>query len=74
MKLIAISGSLRAESSNTAVLRAAARLAPSNVSIIMFDGIADLPFFNPDLDGDSPPEPVLCSSRPLNTLTGFQAS
>jgi chromate reductase, NAD(P)H dehydrogenase (quinone) len=58
MNLIAISGSLRAGSSNTAVLRAAARLAPSNVSIVMFDGIADLPFFNPDLDGEQVPAPV----------------
>ena len=58
MKLIAISGSLRAGSSNTAVLRAAARLAPANVSITLFDEIADLPFFNPDLDGEQVPAPV----------------
>ena len=58
MKILAISGSLRTGSSNTAVLRAAARLAPAGVDIALFDGIADLPFFNPDLDGDQIPGPV----------------
>jgi len=58
MKIIAISGSLRAGSSNTAVLRAAARLAPPGVEIVLFEGIADLPFFNPDHDGDQVPSAV----------------
>jgi len=51
MKIAAISGSLRKGSSNTAVLRAAARLAPPGVEVVLFDGIAGLPYFNPDLDG-----------------------
>jgi NAD(P)H-dependent FMN reductase len=58
MKILAISGSLRAVSSNTAVLRAAARLAPDGVEIVLFEGLAGLPFFNPDLDGDTVPEAV----------------
>jgi chromate reductase, NAD(P)H dehydrogenase (quinone) len=58
MKIAAISGSLRAGSSNTAALRAAARLAPAGVEVILFDGIAALPFFNPDLDGEEVPPPV----------------
>jgi NAD(P)H-dependent FMN reductase len=58
MKIAAISGSLRAGSSNTAALRAAARLVPEGVEVILFDGIASLPFFNPDLDGDEVPAPV----------------
>jgi chromate reductase, NAD(P)H dehydrogenase (quinone) len=58
MKILAISGGLRAGSSNTAVLRAAARLAPAGVEIVLFEGIADLPFFNPDLDGDRLPAAV----------------
>jgi NAD(P)H-dependent FMN reductase len=39
MKLIAISGSLRATSLNTAVLQAAARLAPAGVEIDLCEGI-----------------------------------
>jgi chromate reductase len=58
MKILAISGSLRAVSSNTAVLRAAARLAPAGVDITIYDGIACLPFFNPDIDGDQVPGAV----------------
>jgi len=58
MKLIAISGSLRAGSSNTAALRAAARLAPAGVTIEIFDGIGDLPFFNPDFDNERLPARV----------------
>jgi chromate reductase, NAD(P)H dehydrogenase (quinone) len=58
MKILAISGSLRANSSNTAVLRAMARLAPESVEVALFDGLAGLPFFNPDLDGDQVPPPV----------------
>jgi chromate reductase, NAD(P)H dehydrogenase (quinone) len=58
MRILAISGSLRANSSNTAVLRAMARLAPDGVDVALFDGLAGLPFFNPDLDGDQVPQPV----------------
>jgi len=48
--ILAISGSLRARSSNTEALRATATLAPVNVSVSIFDGLATLPHFNPDLD------------------------
>jgi chromate reductase, NAD(P)H dehydrogenase (quinone) len=66
MMILAISGSLRVTSSNTAVLRAAARLAPTGVDIVLFDGIAGLPFFNPDFDGDLLPAPVAA----FRTLVG----
>ena len=58
MKILAISGSLRATSLNTAVLQAAGRLAPAGVTIEMFEGIGNLPFFNSDLDGDRLPREV----------------
>jgi len=60
LKILAISGSLRAHSSNTEVLRAAASLAPQSAQVSLFVGIAKLPHFNPDLDveGAVPPEPV----------------
>ena len=50
MKLLAISGSLRTASHNTAVLAAAKRLAPADVAVDLFDGIGELPFFNSDLE------------------------
>jgi NAD(P)H-dependent FMN reductase len=48
--LLAISGSLRARSSNTEVLRAAALVAPPSARVELFEGLAALPHFNPDLD------------------------
>ncbi|HEX5864277.1 MAG TPA: NADPH-dependent FMN reductase [Casimicrobiaceae bacterium] len=48
--ILAISGSLRAHSSNTEALRACAILAPPTVRVRIFDGLAALPYFNPDLD------------------------
>jgi chromate reductase, NAD(P)H dehydrogenase (quinone) len=58
--ILAISGSLRARSSSTEVLRAAATLAPAPVRVTLYAGLADLPYFNPDLDaeGSMPPEAV----------------
>jgi len=60
MIIAAISGSLRARSSNTGILRALAALAPPGVRVEMFAGLADLPHFNPDLDyeGAVPAAPV----------------
>ena len=59
LRLFAISGSLRAASANTTVLRAAARLAPNTVEISLYGGLGDLPHYNPDLDGESPPPAVI---------------
>jgi chromate reductase len=50
LKILAISGSLRAASSNSAVLRVAARVAPEGIEVQVYDGIDQLPYFNPDLD------------------------
>jgi chromate reductase, NAD(P)H dehydrogenase (quinone) len=57
--VLAISGSLRRASSNRAVVDAAPRLAPRWVEISVYDGLADIPAFNPDLDGDSAPTAVI---------------
>ena len=48
MKILAISGSLRAASINSALLRAAAALAPRHMSIKLCSDIGGLPLFNPD--------------------------
>ena len=58
MRILAVSGSLRAASSNTEVLRAAALLAPEGVEVALYERLGGLPHFNPDLDGDAPPAPV----------------
>lgn len=61
MRLLAISGSLRAGSSNTALLQAARLVAPRDVEIALYEGLAQLPAFDPDLDtveGDQLPKIV----------------
>lgn len=50
MHILAISGSLRTRASNTALLEAAALVAPPGVVITMYDALNSLPHFNPDLD------------------------
>jgi NAD(P)H-dependent FMN reductase len=52
---IAFSGSLRAKSSNTELLRAARRLAPPTLRITLYQRIHELPHFNADLDAMSIP-------------------
>src|SRR6201994_5031140 len=58
MRVLGVSGSLRAESYNTSLLAEAAVVAPSGVEVELFDLslIADLPIYDQDLDlsGDVP--------------------
>jgi chromate reductase, NAD(P)H dehydrogenase (quinone) len=58
MNVVAISGSLRAKSSNTALLRAAAQLAPPGLEVRLYERIDELPHFNPDLDAAAIPSVV----------------
>lgn len=55
MKILAISGSLRAASINSALLRAATRLAPPGVQVAIYAGVGELALFNPDFDCVPPP-------------------
>lgn len=56
-RVLAISGSLRAGSSNAALLHAAARIAPAGMEIRVYEGLGSLPHFNPDLDREGEPAP-----------------
>jgi chromate reductase, NAD(P)H dehydrogenase (quinone) len=48
--LLGISGSLRKQSSNTMLLRAAQQLTPRGVELILYKDLAALPHFNPDVE------------------------
>lgn len=50
MKILALCGSLQSESANLALLRAAVTTAPPGVDVQIFDGVRDLPLFNPDIE------------------------
>jgi chromate reductase len=58
MRVLAIPGSLRADSYNAALARSAAELAPDGVEVEVFDGLGDVPPYDEDLDGDAAPDPV----------------
>jgi len=54
MKVLAISGSLREASINSALCRAAARLSPPGLHVNVLSGLGGLPLFNPDLEALPP--------------------
>jgi chromate reductase len=54
LNIVAVSGSLRAASANTALLRAASGMAPPGVELLVYDEVGELPHFNPDREGEPP--------------------
>ncbi|WP_036259664.1 NADPH-dependent FMN reductase [Mesorhizobium sp. WSM3224] len=59
LNILAISGSLRAASTNSALVEALAGNAPSDCRVEVYDGLGGLPIFNPDDEGErTPPEAV----------------
>ena len=58
MRILAICGSLQRRSANLGLLETAVAVAPAAVSVVIFDGLRDLPLFNPDLEVDGVPDAV----------------
>lgn len=56
--ILAICGSTRASSSNLNLIKAIVDLTKDKFTIQIFDSIAEIPHFNPDLDNDTPPRQV----------------
>ena len=56
--ILAISGSLRGGSLNTALIHAAQRLAPAGTTVDIYAGLAEIPPYNEDHDGDRTPAQV----------------
>jgi len=55
LRILGISGSLRADSHNSRLLAAAARLLPAEVEYVRFEGLKALPPFDEDDEGDPGP-------------------
>lgn len=53
--VLALVGSLRADSINRKLAEAAVHHAPEGIDVTTYDGIVDLPFYNEDIDGETPP-------------------
>jgi chromate reductase len=58
LRILGISGSLRRGSHNTSLLRAAAKLLPPGVELELFDGLQELPAYDPGLDVE-PADPAV---------------
>ncbi len=65
IKILILAGSLRRDSYNRALARAAAQLAPSGVSAGTFDGLAALPFYDGDLEDAGLPATVVALRRAI---------
>ena len=57
MRILAISGSLRADSYNTALAHAARELAPGGVEVEVYEGLGLIPHYDQDLDQEGVEEP-----------------
>jgi chromate reductase len=58
MKILGLSGSLRRDSYNAQLLRAAANELPPGVELAVWDGLRELPYYDEDLDVDPAPHIV----------------
>lgn len=69
MRIVAISGSLRKLSYNTASLRAAAEVAPPGVEIVIYP-LHDIPFYNEDVEKAGVPAPVAALLKAIGEADG----
>lgn len=58
LRVCGVAGSLRSDSFNLALIRAAVELAPAGVEVEVFDGLADIPLFNQDMEAQGDPVAV----------------
>ena len=65
IKILAISGSLRAASYNGALVAAAKELAPDGIEVEIYSDVGSLPHFSEDLEGDNTPVEVIELRRRL---------
>lgn len=63
VRILAVSGSLQARSSNRALLRTAQRVAPAGVEVVDSVSVGDVPPFNPDVERDGPAPAVVVRWR-----------
>lgn len=69
--ILAICGSTRKSSSNLNLIKAIADLSSEVFTITIFEGLADLPHFNPDLDNEDAPATVFSFRKQLREADGI---
>jgi chromate reductase, NAD(P)H dehydrogenase (quinone) len=65
MRILGICGSLQRKSGNLALLEVGAASVPQGVEVVLFDGLRELPHFNPDIEAGGAPESVMRWRRAL---------
>lgn len=61
IQVMALVGSLRAASVNRQLAELAAEYAPDGVTVTIYEGLGDLPFYNEDLDNADAPAAVVAA-------------
>ena len=69
IKVLALVGSLRSASINRQIAELAADVAPDGVTVTIFEGLGDLPFYNEEID-DSMSSDVEHAPAPVAALRG----
>jgi chromate reductase, NAD(P)H dehydrogenase (quinone) len=67
MRILGVCGSLQAKSSNLSLLHMARSMVPEGVEFVLYDGIRDLPHFNPDIEASCVPPAVADWRRAIAT-------
>ena len=70
-QILAISGSTRKSSSNLNLIKAIIDFSSDELHIKIFQGLTDIPHFNPDIDNDHPPIAVTDFRRQLKEADGI---
>jgi NAD(P)H-dependent FMN reductase len=70
-KIVAIPGSTRKNSANLSLINTINELYSDQLDFKLFQGLTEIPHFNPDLDTDNPPEAVLAFRKELNEADGI---
>lgn len=66
MKVLGVCGSLQANSGNLELLKMARASIPPGAELVLFDGLGDLPHFNPDIEATGVPASVTRWRSALN--------
>ncbi|QPC90091.1 NADPH-dependent FMN reductase [Mesorhizobium sp. INR15] len=74
LNLLAISGSLRAASTNSALVTALALNAPAGCGVTVYDGLGRLPIFNPDDEGERTPREASALIEAVTSADGIIVS
>ncbi|KAG1262149.1 hypothetical protein G6F65_014734 [Rhizopus arrhizus] len=74
MNILAISGSVRLLSTNTALLRALEAIAPPGIALSIYSALGGLPIFSPDPEGLAMPDSVAHFKRRIEDSDGILIS